>query len=259
MDFSYVEDIYCADSSSILPELVAGFATGGTFSAESGLSINTTTGEINVASSTLGNYNVTYEIAEDVSSCIENSTSTFNITILDAIEVGVEGECNDSDYILTASPINNSYTIEEANYTWMDANGNVVGQNSEVFNVSDYASQNPEVTVPLQFSVTVDFGGCSVTTSYTTERLSCRDIPRGISPDGNGKNDTFDLSGYGVKELNIFNRHGVEVYNFNGTYTNQWYGQTNKGDDLPDGTYFYTIHKEDGSSLTGWVFINRAQ
>ncbi|WP_178984200.1 choice-of-anchor J domain-containing protein [Winogradskyella helgolandensis] len=258
-DFSYAEDIYCADSSSILPELVAGFATGGTFSAESGLSINTTTGEINVASSTLGNYNVAYEIAEDVSSCIENSTSTFNITILDVIEVGVEGECNDSDYILTASPINNSYTIEEANYTWMDANGNVVGQNSEVFNVSDYASQNPEVTVPLQFSVTVDFGGCSVTTSYTTERLSCRDIPRGISPDGNGKNDTFDLSGYGVKELNIFNRHGVEVYNFNGTYTNQWYGQTNNGDDLPDGTYFYTIHKEDGSSLTGWVFINRAQ
>ncbi|SDH33050.1 choice-of-anchor J domain-containing protein [Winogradskyella thalassocola] len=258
-DFSYAEDIYCADSSSILPELVAGFTTGGTYSAESGLSLNAATGEINVASSTLGNYNVTYEIAEDVSSCIENTTSTFNITILDAIEVGVEGECNDSDYILTASALNNSFDTSEANYTWKDANGNVVGQNSEVFNVSDYASQNPNASVPLQFSITVDFGGCSITTSYTTERLSCRDIPRGISPDGNGKNDTFDLSGYGVKELNIFNRHGVAVYNFNGTYTKQWHGQTNKGDDLPDGTYFYTIHKDDGSSLTGWVFINRAQ
>ncbi|MBU2928612.1 choice-of-anchor J domain-containing protein [Winogradskyella psychrotolerans] len=258
-DFSYVEDIYCADSSSILPELSAGFTTGGTFSAESGLSINATTGEINVSSSTLGNYNVSYEISEDISNCIENNTSTFNITILDAIEVGVEGECNDSDYILTASPLNGSFESNEATYTWMDANGTIVGENSETFNVSDYASQNTDVTVPLQFSVTIDFGGCSVTTSYTTERLSCRDIPRGISPDGNGKNDDFDLSGYGVKELNIFNRHGVKVYNFNGTYTNQWYGQTNNGDDLPDGTYFYTIHKEDGSSLTGWVFINRAQ
>ncbi|SDR87426.1 choice-of-anchor J domain-containing protein [Winogradskyella sediminis] len=258
-DFSYVEDVYCADTSSIFPELSAGFTIGGTFSAESGLAINPTTGEINVASSTLGNYNVTYEISEDISNCIENNTSTFNITILDAIEVGVEGECNDSDYILTASPLNGSFESNEADYIWKDANGTIVGENSETFNVSDYASQNTDVTVPLQFSVTVDFGGCSVTTSYTTERLSCRDIPRGISPDGNGKNDAFDLLGYGVKELNIFNRHGVEVYNFNGTYTNQWYGQTNNGDDLPDGTYFYTIHKEDGSSLTGWVFINRAQ
>ncbi|REE25087.1 gliding motility-associated-like protein [Winogradskyella pacifica] len=258
-EFTYTEDVYCADSNSILPNMAAGFTTGGTFSSENGLSINALTGEINVGTSSVGNYNVIYEIAEDISSCVAGETTTFNITILDEIEVGVEGECNDSDYILIASPLDNSFDTSEADYTWMDANGNVVGQNSEVFNVSEYAADNPNETVPLQFSVIVDFGGCSVTTTHTTERLSCKDIPRGISPDGNGKNDTFDLSGYGVKMLNIYNRHGREVYNFNGTYINQWFGQSNNGDDLPDGTYFYSLHKDDGSSLTGWVFINRAQ
>ena len=257
-EFTYAEDVYCADSTTIQPNLSTAFTTGGVFNAESGLSIDAVTGEINVASSTLGNYNVTYTISENISNCVEAGMGTFNITILDAIEVAVEGECSGSDYILSAYPVNNSFNTNEAEYTWQDANGNVVGENSEVFNVSEYAILNPNATVPIQFSVTVDFGGCSITTTYTTERLSCRDIPQGISPDGNNKNDTFDLTGYGVKSLLIFNRYGREVYKFSGTYTNQWHGQTNDGDELPDGTYFYSLQKEDGSSVTGWVYINRA-
>ncbi len=256
--FTYAEDIYCADSNTILPELATGFTTGGLFSSDNGLSINGNTGEIDVASSTLGNYDVTYTVAENVSNCVEAATGTFNITILDAIEVGVQGGCDGADYILTASPVNNSFETEEATYTWKDANGTTVGQNSEVFNVTDYADLNPNASAPLQFSVTVDFGGCSITTAYTSERLACGTIPQGISPDGNNKNDTFDLTGYGVRSLIIFNRYGREVFNYSGSYTDQWYGQTNDGKELPDGTYFYSIEKEDGNGETGWVYINRA-
>ncbi|MDN3493097.1 choice-of-anchor J domain-containing protein [Winogradskyella bathintestinalis] len=258
-EFTFAEDIYCADSNFILPEMVAGFTTGGLFSATDGLAINGNTGEIDVTSSAVGNYDVTYEIAEDVSNCVEASTGTFNITILDAIEVAIGGGCDGSDYKLTASPVNNSFNTNEATYTWKDVNGNTVGQNSEDFNVTNYSNLNPNVTAPLQFSLTVDFGGCSTTTSYTTERLACGTIPQGISPDGNNKNDTFDLTGYGVNSLIIFNRYGTEVFKHSGTYTDQWFGQTNNGDELPDGTYFYSIEKEDGEAITGWVYINRAQ
>lgn len=256
--FSYDNDLYCAGNPNIQPNVEPGFTSGGTFSAETGLSINPSTGEINISASDFGNYTVTYEITEDLTNCIEGSISTFNLTILDAIEVVIDGACNDSEYWLTASPGSSSYNPDEVTYTWMDSNGNIVGDNSEIFNVTEYADQNPNVTVPAQFSVTVDFGGCSATTSFTTERFACRDIPRGISPDGNGKNDTFDLSGYGVVQLSIFNRNGREVYSFNGNYNNQWYGQSNNDKELPDGTYFYAIKKDDGSKLTGWVFINRA-
>jgi len=61
----------------------------------------------------------------------------------------------------------------------------------------------------------------------------------------------------GVKEITIFNRYGANVFNYSGTYTNQWYGQSGQGDELPDGTYFYSIHTIDGASKTGWVYINR--
>lgn len=256
--FTYENDLYCAGNASILPELEAGFTSGGIFSAETGLFINASTGEINISSSSFGNYTVSYEIAEDLSNCIEGSISTFNITILDSIEVVIDGACNDSDYLLSASPINNSFNPNEATYIWSDSNGNTIGQDSEIFNVTEYANNNPNTTVPAQFSVIVNYGGCSATASFTTDRFACSDIPRGISPDGNGKNDTFDLSGFGVTNIKIFNRNGREVFSFNGNYTNQWYGQSNSDKELPDGTYFYNLRKSDGNDITGWVFINRA-
>jgi gliding motility-associated-like protein len=255
-EFTYADDLYCEGNPNILPDLAPGFTTGGTFSAESGLSINATTGEINMSTSTIGNYTIVYEIPEDLNSCIEGSMSSFDMTILDAIDVSIEGECNGSEYFLTASPVGNSFDPNDVIYTWMDANGNVVGQDSDTFNVTEYANQNQNVTVPAQFTVTVEFGSCSTMTSFTTDILSCGNIPRGISPDGNGKNDTFDLTGFGVTHIEIFNRYGKTVFKFNGNYTNQWYGQSDKGKELPDGTYYYSIKKEDGSTVTGWVFLN---
>ncbi len=258
--FSYVNSVYCADSNNTLPTLNTGFVNGGTFSAENGLVIDAITGEISVSESTLGNYTVNYTVLEDGTNCIEGQTSTYDITILNSIEVAIEDGCNGSDYTLTALAINDSYDSDNATYTWMDANGNVVGSNSEVFNVTQHATSNSNLITPLQFSVTVTYGDCSTTQTFTAEQLECieEQIPRGISPDGNGKNDTLDLTGYGVTAITIFNRYGTEVYKFKGTYTNQWRGQSKNGRELPDGTYFYNIEKEDGSSLTGWIYINRA-
>ncbi|GGG39702.1 hypothetical protein GCM10010976_09210 [Bizionia arctica] len=254
--FTYADNVYCEDSTNVLPTLETGFTPGGVFSSETGLSINATTGEINISASAMGNYTIVYEIVEDLANCIEGSISSFDITILDEIEVSIEGACNDTEYWLTASPAGNSYDPNDVTYTWMDANGLVVGENSETFNVTEYANQNQNITAPTQFTVTVEFGSCSTTASFTTERLSCKNIPRGISPDGNGKNDNFDLTGYGVTHLEIFNRYGTTVFKFTGNYTNQWYGQSDKGKELPDGTYFYSLRKADGTSETGWVFIN---
>lgn len=81
-------------------------------------------------------------------------------------------------------------------------------------------------------------------------------IPRGISPNGDGLNDVFELTGYGVKKLSIYNHYGRELYSKQ-DYTNQWEGQDNNNNKLPMGTYFYKIEKSDGKSSTGWVYINR--
>ena len=255
-DFSYAESIYCTGNGSILPVVGTDFTIGGSFSSTTGLVLDPETGEIDINSSTGGDYTITYQTIDDIVNCVEGNASTFDITILNSIEVAIEGDCNDSEYWLTAIAVNNSFDTSVADYTWTNSSGTTIGNNSEVFNVTSYTDNNT-VELPLTISATVEYGGCSATSSFLVERSSCRNIPRGISPDGNGKNDSFDLTGYGVTSLTVYNRNGREVYSFKGNYTNQWYGQTNNGNELPDGTYFYTLLKENGSSETGWVYINR--
>ena len=69
-------------------------------------------------------------------------------------------------------------------------------------------------------------------------------------------NDFFNLSGFNVTQLNIYNRYGTIAYSKAG-YVNEWGGQSNQGEELPDGTYFYVIERADAESKTGWVYINR--
>jgi gliding motility-associated-like protein len=82
-------------------------------------------------------------------------------------------------------------------------------------------------------------------------------IPQGISPGVSpGLNDEFDLSSFQVSKLEIFNRYGTLVY-FKRDYTNEWYGQSKTGDELPVGTYFYTMEYQNGKKRSAWVYINR--
>ncbi|WP_155959323.1 T9SS type B sorting domain-containing protein, partial [Flavobacterium saliperosum] len=46
-------------------------------------------------------------------------------------------------------------------------------------------------------------------------------------------------------------------YDYGSGYKDQWYGQSNSGQELPDGTYYYVIETADGQTKTGWVYINR--
>ena len=95
------------------------------------------------------------------------------------------------------------------------------------------------------FTVVVsDTYGC-VDTSHITVHIFVPDavqLPNIITPDGNGKNDTWkvnsrvDLTG---SKLVIFNRWGETVY-YADSYNNDWGGTyKNTGEKLPDGTYYY--------------------
>jgi gliding motility-associated-like protein len=80
-------------------------------------------------------------------------------------------------------------------------------------------------------------------------------IPKGISPNGDGKNENWDLISIDVITLKLYNRYGQLVYEKK-NYTNEWFGQNNNSQSLPDGTYFYVLHLECGTK-TGWVYINK--
>jgi gliding motility-associated-like protein len=97
--------------------------------------------------------------------------------------------------------------------------------------------------------------GCETKKTITVETIHCN-IQKGISPDGNGVNDNFDLTLMDVKKLEIFNRYGIKVYE-QSNYTDQWKGQSNKGDNLPSATYYYVMELNKGEIKTGWIYLIR--
>jgi len=250
--FSY-DATYCANAANVMPTTVTGFTTGGTFTSTAGLSINGTTGEINISNSDSGNYTITYTVAPNAATCNVGGTSTFQITIESELTFAIDDVCDNS--MLTLQVVDASFNTDAVSYTWTQGT-TTVGTNS-TFNVDEYMAQNPSLVLPLTFNLSVTLNGCDSTISFTVVNNPCRVIPRGISPNGDQVNDTFDLTGYGVKEITIFNRYGTQVFSYSGNYTNQWKGQSDGGDELPDGTYFYSIHTNEGTAKTGWVYINR--
>ena len=255
--FSYNSN-YCATSANALPSTSAGFTTGGTFSATpSGLVINSTTGEINIAGSLSGTFTVVYSITENTTTCTNAGSSNFTFTISAIPTVMIDDLCQNQGFLLQASPVNNSFNPDNVSYTWSIFNTPILGSNDSIFNVDEYLQQNPSISLPLVFSVSVLQNSCFGSDDFEVAFNPCKIIPRGISPNDDGDNDTFDLTGMGVKEITIFNRYGTSVFYYSGTYTNQWNGKSDQGDELPDGTYFYSIQIIDGTSKSGWVYINR--
>ena len=81
VNFSF-PDAICNDVTSVLPNLPSGFQIGGTFSSSStDLSINTTTGLINVTTSQNGTYTITYQYPGSLTDCIAPNSYSQQLSI----------------------------------------------------------------------------------------------------------------------------------------------------------------------------------
>ena len=128
-------------------------------------------------------------------------------------------------------------------------NGNILAnENSltlEVLNAGNY-----------EFTITsTSIAGCSYTDSIDVIELESCVIPQGISPNNDGYNDIFDVSSYNVSSFKVFNRWGELVYSKD-NYKNEWKGQSNQGDLLSVGTYFYVMNYEGDKTKVDWVYLN---
>ena len=115
------------------------------------------------------------------------------------------------------------------------------------------------------YTVTVtDANNCSVSGSYEIEVPL--EIPSVITPNSDGKNDKFKITGiesYENVKIAVFNRWGDSVYEFDGKGTSylqdEWDGTIN-GKELPLGSYVYTIEltkNNDKQTYTGTITIVR--
>ena len=135
------------------------------------------------------------------------------------------------------------YTITAAagvNYTWVvSADFDIVsGQGTNRISVKP---KNDKVTSGT-VSVTADQGGCASNAATFIIDVTKDDtnlyFPNAISPNGDGKNDTWkvtNMQNFPDNEVVLYNRWGNEVYRKKG-YNNEWSAQG-----LEQGTYFYVF------------------
>ena len=183
--------------------------------------------------------------------------TNMEVVVLDDFDFEIDNECLDENYILSFSVVNNSFDAESSNYDW-EYNNQSIGINNTL-NLTSYihlTSVFEELPLTIKLTVT-NSDGCSKTKNYVVDNMFCG-IQKGISPNNDGKNEFFDLRLLDVKKLSIFNRYGTKVYQKN-NYYNEWIGQSDSGDKLPDSVYYYVIEfNNDNETKVGWIYINRS-
>jgi gliding motility-associated-like protein len=202
-----------------------------------GTQLAETSGKINI--SQVGQY----EVSVNNNNCMTNLS--FDVTV----------NSNPFDLVLDSGCINYEYKIWVVNIadidgavvTWTGPDGfSFTGTEANITNLpeGDYTA------------TVTNSENCTANATLNILNTSCI-IPRGISPNGDGLNDSFDLSNLDVREIKIFNRYGLKVYEAK-KYLKEWHGQSDKGT-LPTATYYYVITLSAGKQVTGWVYLNRQE
>ncbi|KAA9325363.1 T9SS type A sorting domain-containing protein [Hymenobacter busanensis] len=156
--FSYSSGTYCVSGTNPTPT-VSG-TSGGTFSSTSGLSLNTSTGAINLAASTPGTYTVTYAVS---SACGSSSTQTVTITTapLAAFSYGSAAYCTSGT---NPAP---TFGAGASAGTFSSTSGLSLNASTGVINLSASAPGTYTVTNTIAAS-----GGCTASTASATVTIN---------------------------------------------------------------------------------------
>lgn len=159
---------------------------------------------------------------------------------------------NDS-VICPGETIHFSANGDAGNYSWFGPQGFIT--NNAEFSLTDIVMEN----AGWYYVSLIDSNNCAISDSVylsVETDVSCLIIPDLITPDGDGKNDKWEIPG-----LESFSNVSVEIYNRWGNlifktddYQNNWYGEVNHGSTIgksgkvPTGTYFYILTLHDSKN-----------
>jgi gliding motility-associated-like protein len=199
-----------------------------------------------------------------------NCNTTDNITFTQRdISVSITSDDIDNlfclDETVTFNASLQNAEVAEAEFEWF-VNGVSQGNNLET--LENY--QITDTSLNQNVSVQVTIGTECLASDQLSFSLYDVDncvISQGVSPNGDNVNDNLDLrfldDRSGISSLEVFNRYGQKVYE-KINYRNEFFGQSDNGNSLETGTYFYVIKFENedpqyGRVHKGWIYINREQ
>ncbi|PIB33494.1 hypothetical protein BFP78_04345 [Gaetbulibacter sp. 5U11] len=182
---------------------------------------------------------------------VTNFNIIFNATPETTFNLDMPYEvCPNATTPITITAQAENYTASEVSIKWYNEGVEIAGQTGLALNTVLTAGE-------YEIEVTYTETGCSKSEFVTVVELENCTIPQGISPGVSpGLNDKFDLSSFDVQSLEIYNRNGTLVYSKT-NYVDEWEGQSNAGDELPVGTYYYVMKYQGNKTKASWVYINR--
>src|SRR5690606_35816849 len=129
-----------------------------------------------------------YTVTASANGCTSPPVTT-ELDVVPIPEFILETGCNNNDYTVAVVATGNPLPITTT-YTW---------SGPENYTSSDNLIKLTGLSGGL-YSVTVSVGSCEVTAQVNVNGTFCT-FPLGISPNNDGSNDTFNLSGFDVQYI----------------------------------------------------------
>lgn len=170
-----------------------------------------------------------------------NCTTSSSVTIIEpaalAVNAGTDQASCDELFNLNAA-LAGGLTGQ-----WTIASGNAIFQNanSPITSVNNLAAGDNLLVWTINDGTC--FGSDTVVIRASTIDECELEIPTAYSPNEDGSNDALVIHGinrFPENLVSVYNRWGNLVYQKE-NYANEWKGQNNSGEPLPDGTYFLIL------------------
>ena len=192
----------------------------------------------------------TYTLSISLLGC--SATNTV-VVIVDSIPTVAHAGMDTTIYNSSISLTGNVPVIGSGVWSVVSGSGTFINNNSASTTINNLQTgQNI-----LQWTITN--GACPISFDDIIITVNTLVIPNGFSPNGDGMNDYFEITGieeYSNVKLNVFNRWENQVYESD-NYKNDWNGKNMSGENVSDDTYFYTIEIPGKNKFKGYVVLKR--
>ncbi|PPK95885.1 gliding motility-associated-like protein [Nonlabens xylanidelens] len=211
----------------------------------------------------------TYTVTATVETLVQTFTITQDVVVFNSIQINdfqpIIEECELGfdkavfDLTQIAEQINNNSNQE---VTFFESEADALENINQILNPSSYTN----LYLTQEIFVRVSTLNCFDVFSFKIITKLCEiEVFNVITPDGDGLNDTFIVSGlyniYDKHKMYIFSRYGQKIWEGN-NITGGWDGTSNTGlfhtnDILPTGTYFYVLELNEPNikPKAGYVYL----
>ncbi|MDP4202455.1 MAG: DUF11 domain-containing protein [Bacteroidota bacterium] len=191
VSITYPNSAYCKNGSNPTPTITISPSSGisGVFSAPAGLSVSTTTGQVNLAGSSPGTYTVTYTTTATGTYASNTATTSITVNPIPTVSGSMSSNpvCAGNSVSLTGTFTASGTSTTASTWVWSGPNSYTSSTQSP--SISSVVSANAGV-----YTVTVtDNNGCS--NSASTSSLTVNPLPNAYSITGGG---SYCASGSGV-------------------------------------------------------------